>query len=553
MREINRPQTHLISRTYSDTAPYTYALIAAVITIGWGAIMIWLSLQRVLGYNAGMLDLGAMAQAVASVLRGQPLVTTGPNGNFSRLAGHVELFYFLLAPLWALWPDPRTLVVTQALLYMSGAFPAYRLGARAARHPLGGLCFSLIYLFYPVALTAVLFDFHGDTLAMPFMLFALDAVDRRAWRSFTFWAILAASCKFYVAGPLGLIGLIAWWQYGERRIGLTIFLSALAYGLFTFLIIRPLFDTRFDTTSGTSLYYINYYFGQIATVAESWIPRLVSAMVVFAPAILLAGGGWRWLLPALPLAFAALISTGPGGSYHYGYHHYALVAPFVLMACAEGVRRVRALAEAGRTRRHWQADLAISAVLVILTTVLLVDTPLNPRFWSGAPNNGFDHSVYGVTTRDRLKDRFLAEYVPPQAPIATSQFLATQLVNRDTLYLTRYANDLAEDRLSKVLPQVEYVVADALFDFRVVGQSRIIGGAAYDQPAIAALLRDPDFGLIAANDGVLIFARNPGTAVMSQAISARPPSTGEPVISRMVRWNYLLPKLPPLPIVAIAW
>ncbi len=35
--------------------------------------------------------------------------------------------------------------------------------------------------FYPTALTSVLFDFHGDTLAMPLLLFALDALDQRAW------------------------------------------------------------------------------------------------------------------------------------------------------------------------------------------------------------------------------------------------------------------------------------------------------------------------------------------------------------------------------------
>jgi CheY-like chemotaxis protein len=76
-----------------------------------------LSLARYQGYNAGMLDLGNMAQAIASVARGQPLVLTYPAGNASRLAGHVELIYLLLAPLYAWWPDPRLLLEIQAALF----------------------------------------------------------------------------------------------------------------------------------------------------------------------------------------------------------------------------------------------------------------------------------------------------------------------------------------------------------------------------------------------------------------------------------------------------
>lgn len=38
--------------------------------IAWGRLQLWLSHHRYLGYNAGMLDRGNIAQTVASVLYG---------------------------------------------------------------------------------------------------------------------------------------------------------------------------------------------------------------------------------------------------------------------------------------------------------------------------------------------------------------------------------------------------------------------------------------------------------------------------------------------------
>ncbi|NJN17841.1 MAG: DUF2079 domain-containing protein [Oscillochloris sp.] len=506
----------------NQTRPSARGFVVATATtaVGWIGVMIWLSVARVNGYNAAMYDLGNMAQAIASVLRGQPMVITLPDGPLSRLALHVEWFYYLLVPFWALWPDPRTLVVFQALLYGFGALPAYRLGARAAGTALGGLCFSVIYLLYPVGMTAVLFDFHGDTLAMPLLLFALDALDRRDWRRFALWAALAMSCKFYVAGPVGLAGLVFWWNRGERRVGLTTFLAALGYGLLAFFVIRPLFTTAITSTTHTGLNYLSFYFGAIDELAATLLLRILSATIVFGPALLLAWRGWRWLLPALPLAFAALISTGPGGSYDYRYHHYALVVPFVVMACAAGVRLMRERAATGLSRRNWRADLIFTTLMVGLAAALLVDTPLNPFFWLRAPGMGLDHAVYGISPRDAVKDRFLAEQVPPDAPIAVSTFLAPRLIERDTVFLTRYADDPGGERLPTLLPQVTYAVTDALFDWRLVEGGGVVAGVGYEQAEIAVLLRDPQFGLVAADDGLLLFARNPGPAAMPQSISA---------------------------------
>lgn len=493
--------------------------------LGVGAMLATLGLLSYRGYNSGMLDLGAMAQAMLSLLRGQPLVTTGPGGNFSRLAGHVELIYVAFAPLLALWRDPQPLLVAQAALVALGALPAYRIARRRLDSLLAARCAALIYLLYPVALTAALFDFHGDTLAMPLLMFALDAADRRAWRAYAVWMALALACKLYIVVPVAGIGAYLFLWGGARRAGLISGLVAVAYGALAFFGVREAFAPPQLASAASA--YVGHYFGALDTLGATLAPRLLNAVVIFGPALLLAWRGWRWLLPALPLAAAALLSTGPGAGFHFSSHHYATVVPFVVMAVIDGAARLQAAAAAappGMSVRRWRADLLFTTLVVGLASALLVRQPLSPLFWLPGPAGGLDPSAYGLTARDRLKDAFLATYAPPRAaPIAASMFLAPRLVDRETLYVVRYPDDPGGERLPTLLPQVDYVLADALFDWRVAEGATVLGGAAYERREIAQLLADPAFGLTAAEDGLLRFERNaPASARLGQDVAIVP-------------------------------
>jgi uncharacterized membrane protein len=427
----------------------------------------------------------------------------------------VEVIYFAFAPLLLLWNNPQTLLVGQGLLAVLGAIPAYRIALRRLDSVLAARCAALIYLFYPVAQTALLFDFHGDTLAMPVLMFAMDAADRRAWRAFFIWAVLAALCKVYMVVPIAAIGAYLFLWGGERRIGLLTGALAGLYGAGVFFGVRELFAPRLDT-SVTEM-YVNHYYGSLDELRHTWLPRLLNTLIIFGPVMIIAWRGWRWLLCGAPLALAVLLSTGPGGSYHYTYHHYATVVPFIVMATIDGAARLKARAEAMGAKakvRRWQPDLIFSTLIVILTTALLVNQPLGPRFWSNGYEGGLDTSAYGITPRDALKDAFLAQHAPaPDVPAAISTFLAPHIADREMLYMVRYNDDPGGQRLPTLLPKLDAVLSDALFDWRQVNGSEVYGGQPYERAEIALLLNTPEFGLVAARDGLLDFERNaPETA-----------------------------------------
>jgi hypothetical protein len=352
----------------------------------------------------------------------------------------------------------------------------------------------------------VLFDIHGDTYALPLLMFALDALDRRDWRRYALWLMLAVSCKFYVALPVAVLGLLVWRIGRERRVGLLTTVAALMYAVVAFLFIRPLFTTSTTSEAHRGLNYLSFYFGQASDILLTVDQRFLSALIVFGPALFLAWRAWPWLLPAIPLALVALLSTGPGGGFDYRSHHYALVVPFVVAAVIYGAATIREQTQ--KRPRNWRADLTMTTLIVLIAQLAFVDTVLNPLFYLGLPGRGRDPSAYGVWPRDALISAFLAQHTHPEQRIMASMFFTPQLADRPTLYALRYPQDPGGELIGELLPRVDTVIADALFDYRVPLDDGFVGGIAYERAEIAHLLRDTNFGLGAMHDGLLLFRRD---------------------------------------------
>ena len=492
------------------------------------AEMAALSLARFHGFNTGG-DLGNMSQSIWSATRGEPLIFTLEGVRVSRLARHVELIYFLLAPLYALFPTPATLLIVQSALYAGGALPVFRLAHRRLHHSGAGIALALIYLLYPVAQTAVLYDFHADTLAMPLLFFAIEALDRRAWREYTFWITLALAAKVYVAAPVAALGVVIWLNGDRRRGGYTLAGAAL-WGVVAFVLIRPLFAVAGDAGTQTTVAdYVGYYFGQLSTVGETFSPRMLNAIIVFLPVMVVGWRVWRWLIPALAVALPVLISTGPGPVYDYRYHHYALIVPFLLTSIVYGAVSLQAWQSPQEKKFFdWRAGLGVTLLLTVLLNVLFVDSPLNPAFFNPPPGAmfGVADTRYGVTPRDRFRAVWLAENVPPAVPLAADARSVSHVVNRRTLFLTTYKPDAPGRNRVDITTAVDYAVTDALTDFAIGSSDEItFGGVEYEWESIRRLLTAPSMKLLKAQDGLLLFGKNGDGLLQTVDVLPEPPAS----------------------------
>jgi uncharacterized membrane protein len=503
-------------------------ILALVLSGLVGVMLAVLSVKRYTAYNAGMFDLGNMAQAIWSATKGLPLRFTCEGVQHTRLAFHVELAYFLIAPLYAVFDSPVTLLTLQSALFVAGSLPLYRLTKRKTDSILAARLVVLCYLFYPVANTAVLFDFHGDTLAAPLILFAVEAWDkgRKPW--YAFWLALAMSCKFYVAAAVVMLGFVVY-VYGAKSTGLWTAVAGLSWGVIAFFVIRPWAVTNLTSGSvlaGTSEAYFSHYYGNIQDVIRLnyLLPRMMTLFFVVGPALWVGHRAPLWWLPIFGIVLPALATSGNVTAYDYRFHHYALVVPFLMFATAYGLEKIC------HSRRA--PELGMQLAITLLFSILLVDTPLTPMFWAGLPGWGMDAWAYGQTSRDRLKDQWLDENIPVDAPLGVSFFIAPHVINRSRLVtLTEPETERDLRTLPSLLDTTDWVVADALFDYDVpsgnwydgqrglpfvhrspigIGHpAPVTGGVLYDAEAIRVLLQHPGFGLLSARDGLLLFGKKP--------------------------------------------
>lgn len=488
---------------------YKWSAISIAVMIG--IMLLTLSVMNFRGYNASMLDLGNMSQAIWSVTQGRPLEYTHEDGlipQFSRLGWHTELLYYLIAPLYKLFPTPITLLTVQAFLFIAGAFPLYDLGIRRLKQGWAALLLVGIYVFYPVAQTAMLWDFHGDTLAMPLMLFVINALDSKDWYAYAFWLVLALSCKVYVAIPVVVLG-VSLWLMGQRKEGILTALVGVLWGMMVVLLIRPMFAPPSSATYAQKsvVDYLVFYFDlDYQALTSTFFARLLVLGIIYLPVAIYTSRSFLWMLPAFAVIFPALISNGPGPSYHYVYHHYALAVPFFLAAVVYGAERLR---RRGLTIRglsghldSWRLSLGFALVVTLCINVFAVDTPFSPSFWQHTELGNNGKLDTRRTTRDALKDDWLSSYVNDGVPLAISTFMAPHVPNRHILY---GADNLFEENIDTV----EVALYDALFDKVVIrGNNEFIGGALYDDEKIKLLLENKGFILVNMRDGLLLFEKD---------------------------------------------
>src|SRR5947199_2074209 len=136
----------------------------------------WLSLARHAAHQTNALDLGYYSNTLWNTIHGAPFrFTTYHAANFvfpefdpnvvrkpdDLLAFHVEPILLPLSLIYAVWPDPRALLIVQALVLASGAWPAYQIARRRfALHTVVPVLFAVIYLISPSLVGANLSDFH---------------------------------------------------------------------------------------------------------------------------------------------------------------------------------------------------------------------------------------------------------------------------------------------------------------------------------------------------------------------------------------------------------
>lgn len=142
-------------------------------------VSIW-TVARVMTFSSPSYDFGIFSQMFHYMkTTGLPYTTLERDGLLSHFHVHVSLVYYLLLPVYWLFPYPVTLQILQAAVLGSAVIPLWLIAKnQGLSSPFRcGLCFLL--LLYPAYSGGTGYDIHENAFLTPLLLWLFYGIDKR--------------------------------------------------------------------------------------------------------------------------------------------------------------------------------------------------------------------------------------------------------------------------------------------------------------------------------------------------------------------------------------
>lgn len=462
-----------------------------------------LTISRHNAFMTHSYDLGIHDQAIYNIIHSGYMRSTQYGAEaIDYIGDHFSPILYALAPVYALHPDARTLLVLQTLFLAAGAVPVYLLAQRFLGGRLLPLALAASYLLHPALHGVNTFDFHQLALVTPLLLAALYfmAQKRNVW--FLVFLGLALLVKEEVALTVAAIGLYLWLADERKRLGIALLVAGAAYFVIVVGFVMPGLGGkpqiyRFSGFmapgssgfSGVLLTLITNPFFALYYVASS-PDRLLYIGQILLPVLFLplAAPVKTWLM-ALPALAIPLLSSTPA-YYQLGNHYPAHLLPFVYFLTVLALARLKQRPPG--ELRPWVAGLIVAALASAYAF-----SPISPARGELLPQR---------TAHMDALDRVIAQ-APADASVSALSDLVPHLSNRRDVYLYPTING------------AEYILFDA--DTRanywpyegLKARSKAVGD-------LLPLLVEGKYGLVAEEDGVLLLKAGHGTGENARAIRA---------------------------------
>ncbi len=476
-----------------------YVIGGAVLFAAIYALLSWLKYRA---YMDARFDLGNMVQAVYNTANGRFLeITTGETvpRQMSRLGSHVDPILALFALPWLVWPSPVMLLVAQAAIVATGAWPAYRLGTRITRDPSAGALLAGAYLLYPALGFLVLNEFHPVALATPLLLWAFLYMEESRWVRAAIFLILAASCKETV--PL-VVAFMGGYFAIRKRSWKPLLVSIVGVAWFVLAVWMVIPHYNGDQSAFVARY--GDYGDGAAEVVKNVLANPAQTFADFTAVDNLS----YWFKLLWPFAFASLLSpltvlvalpeyalnalSATTFQRRIEFHYTALEIPYLYAAAVLGVMRLWRWLGGGFGRaenvmsreRVRRGTLALAVLLAALAGNYI----LGPLPFS-LPGAAYDGRDYAKSAHAVALDEAVA-LIPDGVSVSANNNAGAQLAARRVAYVFPYFDD------------ADWVIVDQKRPFFYDKED-----ASLHAQALGRLVLDGRFQSVYAKDGVFVFKR----------------------------------------------
>lgn len=371
------------------------------------------------------IDLAYFNQVFWNTVHGHPFrQTIHPHLS---LGDHAEFAILLLAPLYAIAQDPRTLLILQAVALALPAWPIFLLAKKKFGHAsLLPLLVAFLWLASPLVQNINLFEFHILPFALLPLFFALYEYDRGNKKRFILYILFALVVREDITLVVATIGLLAWlekkswwWRLVPALLGGAWFIAAMKvighfapaasykYGIYyAWLGHGPLDIIKTIFTQPLKI------LAHLAT-----IPNLEMFLGFGMPVIFIFLLRPKWLILCL-LPLLQIILSAPGGSAIVLQTHYAtLFLPGIFLATMDGIGTIKN-----------KFIIVLLFLCAIYSSIILGPLP-----------HAIERIVFSKTETNnaRIASEMLSK-IPSNAPVAASYGLLPALSSRPQLYSLHY-------------------------------------------------------------------------------------------------------------------
>lgn len=174
---------------------------------------------------------------------GLPMTTCERGFYLSHFAIHFSPVFYILLPIYMIFPHPVTLIVLQLLIVMSGVIPVYMICRYKKYSNLVTLGLMLTFILYPCMRSGLFYDFHENKLLVPLLLWLLYFLECRTMTAgkrnagivvFMLMSLMVKEDAAIYVACIGLFWLAYQKEKKEKLRGLFILIASVLYFLVVF-------------------------------------------------------------------------------------------------------------------------------------------------------------------------------------------------------------------------------------------------------------------------------------------------------------------------------
>lgn len=181
-----------------------------------------------LGLRTQVHDLGYVEQSVWAITQGKWSMPISDPEFRSGLLTHTSIIFYVIAPLYALFPDSFTLFALCASAVAIGGVLLYRLARHVLQSSLLGLVFGVGLFLNPYVQETLLFDVKTEAFSIVLLIASILCMEKKKWLWYWISVGLLLTCKedmpFLVAALSPLVAV-----RGSRKHGVLTLMAAVLY------------------------------------------------------------------------------------------------------------------------------------------------------------------------------------------------------------------------------------------------------------------------------------------------------------------------------------